>query len=322
MYSIAPITSRRILLKIWGFTLLSRFMKNNIYATPLRAIEAFEKTTALSVSIHDFSGSMYNHLPQGRFLHQTPCCLAAKAVQEAACLAFDVRRIRAEIHNRPDGMIKVCHAGLVEWVVPHLSKRGLDWMLFAGQRIPGVNFKSATWDSTLHPKSFPWKKNTPRPPEVNDAEAQIILEMLRQLSARLILWQINMEHSENALQAPPHDKPGTRLDVLTSRRAAIRHLIDSRHRMTLRLSDLAEHLHISESRASHAVREAFGESFIEVLVKARLKTATNLLRYSNLSVIDVAERSGFSDLSHFHHTFRNHLRRTPLQYRKKFEQII
>jgi len=78
----------------------------------------------------------------------------------------------------------------------------------------------------------------------------------------------------------------------------------------------------SESRAGHAVREACGASFIELLAETRLKTAAGLLRYSNLPVVDVAERSGFGDLSHFHQAFRKRYRMTPHKYRRKFEKAI
>lgn len=294
----------------------------DLYAVPQQAIEAFEKTTGLNISIHDLSGILYNHLPHDRFFHCTPCCLAVKAAHDRACVAFDVNRIHTDMRNRPDGIVKVCHAGLVEWVVPHLSSNGLDWLLFAGQRTPGKNFKAATWDSTPRPKPAPWKVNTPLPPPVDDSEAQTILEMLRQLSARLERWCADLERSTAVPLAKRRGETATRLDEVATRRAAIQRLIDSRHRSGLRLSDLAAHLHISESRAGHAVREACGASFIELLVEARLKTASSLLRYSNLSVVAVAERSGFGDLSHFHHSFRKRYRMTPHRYRKKFERTI
>lgn len=288
---------------------------------PLQAIEAFEKTTGLSISIHDLSGVLYNYLPHERFYHNTPCCLAVKGAHDVACVAFDAKRIHSEMRDRPDGMIKVCHAGLVEWVVPRLSQLGLDWLLFAGQRRPGKQFSAATWDSTPRPRRAPWTSSTPLPPPIDDAEAQIILEMLRQLSARLERWRLELDRSASAPAAGLRE-PGTRTDVLATRRAAIRRLIESRHRSGLRLADLAEYLHISESRAGHAVREACGKSFIELLVETRLKTAASLLRYSNLAVVDVVERSGFGDLSHFHQSFRKRYRMTPHCYRKKFEQKI
>jgi AraC-like DNA-binding protein len=294
----------------------------DIYAVPLQAIEAFEKTTGLAVSVHDLSGLLYHFLPHRMFQHNTPCCQAVKVDHDLACMAFDAERIRALMRERPDGIVKVCHAGLVEWVVPRLSDNGLNWVIFAGQRTPGKRFSSAIWDSTPRPKRAPWTKSTPLPPPVDDDEAQIILEMLRQLSTRLDAWRVELERSAGA---PPRSRPGSpgeRSDVLVTRRAAIKRLIDSRHRQPFRLSDLAALLHISESRAGHAVREACDSSFIELLVEARLKTAAGLLRHSNLSVIEVAERSGFGDLSHFHHAFRKHYRLTPHKYRRKFEQAI
>jgi len=53
---------------------------------------------------------------------------------------------------------------------------------------------------------------------------------------------------------------------------------------------------------------------------ARLKTAETLLRYSNLSVLEVATRSGFGDLSNFHSSFRRHFGLPPHQYRRRAEK--
>jgi AraC family transcriptional regulator of arabinose operon len=111
-----------------------------------------------------------------------------------------------------------------------------------------------------------------------------------------------------------------RLSSSAARSTAIRHFIQGRHMQRIRLEDLAEHLHISESRAGHAVREACGKSFVELLVEARLHTAAELLRYTNLSVLEISMRSGFNDLSHFHETFRARFKATPHRFRKREQE--
>ena len=87
----------------------------------------------------------------------------------------------------------------------------------------------------------------------------------------------------------------------------------------MRLQDLAEVLHLSESRAGHAVKEACGETFLKLLTEARLRTAANLLHHTNLSILDVALRSGFGEISHFHRSFRERFKTSPLKYRKLCE---
>ena len=85
------------------------------------------------------------------------------------------------------------------------------------------------------------------------------------------------------------------------------------------LKDVAKALHLSESRAGHAVKEACGATFVELLTQARLRSAAGLLRHTSLPVKDIALRSGFEDVSHFHAVFKAHFKATPHKYRKSTE---
>lgn len=285
----------------------------DLYLVPRTAIEAFEHATKLHVVIHDIGGQLYAYLPPDRFMHRQPICLAMKASHESDCVLFDVNVTRKALQELPNGRIQICHAGLVEWTVPLFLNEKLEWVIFAGQRTPGKGLTSATHQSV--PLKLPWSKGLALPPPVDETEGRLIMELLRQLAARLRDWHEDIGKSAAQRSIRPQD--GISTANIGTRLAAIRLFIDSRHRHPIRLADLAEYLHISEGRTGHAVRELCGKSFIELLSDMRLETAKGLLEYSNFNVLEVAMRSGFGDLSNFHQAFKKKFKITPHQYRRQ-----
>ena len=279
-------------------------------------MSAFEKLTGLQVTLHDLSGSLWPFLPPERMYHSHPLCRAVKVHHERACLDFSCTRLRKEISEQPYGRVQVCHAGLVEFVAPVSGREGVEWILFAGVRTPGPGLREAVRDTTPSPRPNPWPKGTRMPDPLDDEEAQWILESLRQLAARLKTWRQEMDASGMGVNS----NPKSRLHgPQPTRRALIRRFILARHRDPVRLEDLAECLHLSESRAAHAVREELGATFLDLLIEARLRSATELLRHTRLTVLEVALRSGFGDVSHFHRCFRKRFDLTPLKFRKQAE---
>ena len=58
-----------------------------------------------------------------------------------------------------------------------------------------------------------------------------------------------------------------------------------------------------------------GETLVSYITKLKIKYACNLLRFSELSVVDVAAKTKYSSLSHFNHIFKKHVGMTPSEYR-------
>jgi len=287
----------------------------NLYQVPVQAIAAFEAISGLTVSVHDRAKSLLLILPPERFWHQSPLCKAVKAAgHEQTCVRFDAQQTHEDLLSKPEGRVQICFAGLVECAVPVFFREKLEWVLFAGPRMPSAGLTIAERD-TQAPASRAIFAKWPNPPKaIQDAEARNILELLRQLAARLLKWREEFEQ----VQAIAPSKPSGifQQNPLTHRRAVIAKIIHDQHRSPLKLSDVARALHLSESRAGHAVKEACGATFISLLTQARLRTAAGLLRHTTLSIRDVAARSGFDDVSHFHAVFRRHFKSTPRQHRK------
>lgn len=287
----------------------------NLYQIPSQAIAAFEATTGLSVSVHDRSKSLLLLLPPERFMHQSPLCKMVKAAGfEQACIRFDAQQTHEDLLTQPDGRVQCCFAGLVECAVPVFFQNKLEWVLFAGPRWPGAALTQVARDVQPPPPKTLFTEWPDPPRAIGDAESQTMLELLRQLAARLLRWR---EDFERVQKIEPRTPGGIfRQNPITHRRAVIAKFIYDKHRGPLKLKDLARVLHLSESRAGHAVKEACGETFIALLTQARLRTAAGLLRHTSLSVRDVATRSGFDDVSHFHAVFRRYFKVTPREHRR------
>lgn len=272
-------------------------------AVPSHAIAAFERVTGLAICIHDHSRSLWSYLPPDRFEHLTPLCRSIKAVRQSACTRFDAERVRAEALRHPEGLIKVCHAGLVEWVVPLIHDGRVSMLLFAGVRRPAPGLERVLHDPSPLSRGGPWSPNLAALPAVDDGDAEWLLESLRQLSERLRSWLLLVA-------------PGGRRDL--PRAESIRqHLIQHHTDPAYGLDQLAGHLDLSPSRTGHAVREACGDGFIALLTEIRLRTAAGLLRHTSLPVTQVMTQSGFGNRAHFHQVFKQRFLTSPGTYRRE-----
>lgn len=273
-----------------------------MFSIPETAVRAFMRTTNLHVTVHDQSNFLWKYLPSCNMIHDCKACRAVKqAGHNERCIQHDGEELRDLLRQTPEGQYHLCHAGYVEWAVPIFRNGRIAHVIFAGQRRPGNTLRELPPPKMGLTYPQPWNGSLP---VVQREQAEDILEILRQLAARLQEW------SEQATQTNPAD-----LD----RADRIRVFMRDRHTEQPRLEDLAAVLHLSESRAGHLVRELTGRGFGALLTEARLQTATALLRNTALSIGQVALQSGFGDLGHFHRLFRRRMGQTPRGYRRLSE---
>ena len=88
------------------------------------------------------------------------------------------------------------------------------------------------------------------------------------------------------------------------------------HKENIGIDDLCAHFSCSRSKISHAFKARFGKSFREYLTELRLSDAEGLLRYSELSVTEIAYSVGFCDSNYFSGVFKRHYGMAPTEYRK------
>ncbi len=83
------------------------------------------------------------------------------------------------------------------------------------------------------------------------------------------------------------------------------------------MGDAAEVCCYSKSHFMRFFRSAMGESFTSYLSSYRLKIASQLLLSTGDTVLEIAGKTGFGNLSYFNRLFKEKFGVTPTQYRKR-----
>lgn len=86
----------------------------------------------------------------------------------------------------------------------------------------------------------------------------------------------------------------------------------------LTVNSLAERLGLNPSYLSKLFAKEMGENLKGFIINARIDTAQNLLRYTELSYLDISEALGFSSQSAFISVFKKYTGFTPKKYRQEF----
>jgi len=84
------------------------------------------------------------------------------------------------------------------------------------------------------------------------------------------------------------------------------------------LSDVAEHLEISEAYLSRLFKEETGMAFSDYVSQQKIEAAASLLRYSDYSDSEISSLFCFSSQSYFIKVFRKHMGMTPKSYKKQY----
>ncbi len=94
-------------------------------------------------------------------------------------------------------------------------------------------------------------------------------------------------------------------------------LVHSQRQRRTTLAEAASACGLSPSRLGVVFRHTMGLSFGRFALRTRLAHAARLLLYTDESIEVIAQQAGFTDGSHFYHTFRKSYGRTPSQYREE-----
>ena len=102
---------------------------------------------------------------------------------------------------------------------------------------------------------------------------------------------------------------------------ACKEYIYSHLKERITIEDLAEALGVSASYLSRLFKKETGVSVSAYIRDRKIDMAKNLLRFSNYSMIDIANRLAFSSQSHFIQQFKDSVGMTPKKYRDKYYQV-
>lgn len=84
------------------------------------------------------------------------------------------------------------------------------------------------------------------------------------------------------------------------------------------VEDLAEYTELSPSYLSRLFKKELGISVSDYIREKKIDKAQNLLKYSDFSMVEIANYLSFSSQSHFIQTFEKLVGQTPKKYRDRF----
>jgi AraC family L-rhamnose operon regulatory protein RhaS len=95
--------------------------------------------------------------------------------------------------------------------------------------------------------------------------------------------------------------------------------LQSCYNKKITIEKLAEEFHTNRTTLLSDFKKYTGQSVNRYLVQLRLTMASTLLRETQLSVDEICNRTGFSDISYFSKVFKKKLFHTPSEYRRIYK---
>lgn len=97
--------------------------------------------------------------------------------------------------------------------------------------------------------------------------------------------------------------------------------IDKNYKQNLPLSHFEKLCHRSRYHISREFKKYIGITINEYIITTRISHAKDLLKYSDLSVSEIAFEIGTNNITHFINLFKARENITPLTYRKKWKNL-
>jgi AraC family transcriptional regulator of arabinose operon len=98
----------------------------------------------------------------------------------------------------------------------------------------------------------------------------------------------------------------------------LKRFIDNHAHEPISLEQISASAGLSISRCSYLFKAAFGQSLFAYCIEVRLKLAQQQVLYSEMTLEQVADKTGFQSYAHFCRMFRARFEYSPGEYRRKF----
>lgn len=104
--------------------------------------------------------------------------------------------------------------------------------------------------------------------------------------------------------------------------ARMKHYIDQRVDSSFQIKDIAKHVGLSESRTIRLFKECYGMTIIQYTLNARLLMAEDRIKYSTMTLEQIAETCGFGSYTYFYRVFREKYGMAPSAYRERSRHAV
>ena len=94
--------------------------------------------------------------------------------------------------------------------------------------------------------------------------------------------------------------------------------IQIKYQEKITIERIAKDLHTNRTTMSQSFKESTGITISQYLTKIRITMASTFLRETTLLISEIAQRTGFDDISHFSKAFKKETQYSPTEYRTKY----
>lgn len=230
----------------------------------------------------------------------TPFCSLVQSHPKgiALCHSYD-REAFDKAQESGEVYLYRCHCGLYEAVAPLYHFGVLSGYLMMGQTLDTMKTsQNKVYEQSVRfcgNKVLLWK-----------AIKEIPLHSKEQILSCISIMEICAEYItlSNYLKAADKDLP-----------SKVRSYISQNYGSKIHLDELCSSFYCSRATLTSSFRKVYGQSITEYLTHIRLEQSRKLLRESELSIQEIAEKCGFTDQNYFTKVFRKAEEITPSQYR-------
>jgi AraC-like DNA-binding protein len=136
-------------------------------------------------------------------------------------------------------------------------------------------------------------------------------------SVRVLLFLLLVKIYRVSLKVKVEEEPP--IGPIEQKVMEIVNYININYNCNIYLNKVAKEFYISESYLSRIFKKITGFHMSEYIQIVRVKEAQKLLRETDIKIIDIAEKVGFTQIAHFNKTFKKITDTTPLKYRKSIK---
>lgn len=128
-----------------------------------------------------------------------------------------------------------------------------------------------------------------------------------------LIWKEIAENTDTVLKKQTHSTG--KISILKKMMVFIR----NNHKEKITLADIANSGGVSKRTCENIFLKHLNQTPIEYLGDYRLRKSTELLKETDMTVLDISMEAGFSGSSYYSESFRKTFGMSPAEYRKKFK---
>lgn len=258
-------------------------------------ISELERGNKYHISVQFFrkSGNAYTKLPRSHEIHTTPVCDAIKQKPRGTERCVKCKKLaigKARRTKEPFGGL--CINGIYEYCHPVFRGDNLCCIIYIGNILR---------DSQV----FIQKSGMlPENPLLDTMQQDLRDEECRKIA--MILENYILLLLERPAEAP---------QALNVAVAAVKEYVDSFFAQDITLAGLAKRYHYNQKYLGSLFKKELGTSFHDYLNRRRLAFARSMLEKTDETILDIAAKSGFNNVTYLNRIFKARYGMTPTEYR-------